>query len=172
MALFDVPKRPGKTADLKAAKKSKAASKSAGAIKSGNSVLAKISNIKAIVEKQLGHLRDKYIVIDSSPKLQEYLGNCIRNGIISIDTETTGLDPLVDKIVGLCLYTPNQPAAYVPINHVSYVTGVRVEGQLTENQVSVAGRRAGRLHKGDCNGRCRQECRWVEDGAPGQHRGG
>lgn len=111
MALFDVPKRPGKTADLKAAKKSKVTSKSAGAIKSGNSVLAKISNIKAMVEKQLGHLRDRYIVIDSSPKLQEYLGNCIRNGIISIDTETTGLDPLVDKIVGLCLYTPNQPAA-------------------------------------------------------------
>ena len=137
MALFDVPKRPGKTADLKAAKKSKTPSKSAGVIKSGNSVLAKISNIKAMVEKQLGHVRNRYIVIDSSPKLQEYLGNCIRNGIISIDTETTGLDPLVDKIVGLCLYTPNQPAAYVPINHVSYVTGARVEGQLTENQVSV-----------------------------------
>lgn len=137
MPLFNVPQRPGKSADLKAAKKSKTAKKSAGAVKAGNSILTKIANIQAMVEKNLGHLRDKYIIVDSPIKLQEYLGRCIENGTISIDTETTGLDPLIDKIVGLCLYTPNSPAAYVPINHVSYVTGARVSGQLTENQVSV-----------------------------------
>ena len=137
MPLFNVPQRPGKSADLKAAKKSKTAKKSAGAVKAGNSILTKIANIQAMVEKNLGHLRDKYIIVDSPIKLQEYLGRCVKNGIISIDTETTGLDPLIDKIVGLCLYTPNSPAAYVPINHVSYVTGARVKGQLTENQVSV-----------------------------------
>ena len=137
MPLFNVPQRPGKSADLKAAKKSKTAKKSAGAVKAGNSILTKIANIQALVEKNLGHLRDKYIIIDIPIKLQEYLGKCIKNGIISIDTETTGLDPLIDKIVGLCLYTPNNPAAYIPINHVSYVTGARVGGQLTETQVSV-----------------------------------
>lgn len=137
MPLFNVPQRPGKSADLKAAKKSKTARKSAGAVKAGNSILTKIANIQSLVEKNLGHLRNSYIIIDSPIKLQEYLGKCIKNGIISIDTETTGLDPLIDKIVGLCLYTPNNPAAYVPINHVSYVTGARVGGQLTENQVSV-----------------------------------
>ena len=137
MPLFNVPQRPGKSADLKAAKKSKTTKKSAGSVKAGNSILTKIANIQALVEKNLGHLRNRYIIIDSPIKLQEYLGKCIKNGIISIDTETTGLDPLVDKIVGLCLYTPNSPAAYVPINHTSYVTGARVSGQLTENQVSV-----------------------------------
>lgn len=137
MPLFSVPKRPGKNADLKAAKKSKTARKSAGAVKVGDGILSKIANIQSVVEKNLGHQRDRYIIIDSTLKLQEYLGKCVENGIISLDTETTGLDPLIDKIVGLCIYTPNNPAAYVPINHVSYVTCVRVDNQLTENQVSV-----------------------------------
>ena len=137
MALFNVPKRPGKSADLKAAKKSKTAKKSAGTVKAGNSILTKIANIKTLVEKTLGHLKDKYIILDTPPKLQEFLLKCADNKIISIDTETTGLDPLVDKIVGLCLYTTNQSAAYVPINHTSYVTGVRADNQLTEKEVSV-----------------------------------
>lgn len=136
MALFNVSKRPGKSADLKAAKKSKTAKKSAGTIKAGNSILTKISNIKTLVEKTLGHLKDKYIILDTPEKLHQFLLKCADNKIISIDTETTGLDPLVDKIVGLCLYTINEPAAYVPINHISYVTGIRVDNQLTENEVS------------------------------------
>ena len=135
MALFNVPKRPGKSADLKVAKKSKTAKKSAGTVKAGNSILTKISNIKALVEKNLGHLRDEFIILDNVPKLKSYLGECARNNIISLDTETTGLDPMQDKIVGLCLYTPNQPAAYVPINHISYVTGLRVQNQLSEFEV-------------------------------------
>ena len=82
MALFNVPKRPGKSADLKAAKKSKTAKKSAGTVKAGNSILTKIANIKAMVEKNLGHLRNEFIILDDVPKLKSYLGECARNNII------------------------------------------------------------------------------------------
>lgn len=133
-ALFDIPKRPDKQADFLAVQKSRTAKKSVGAIKAGNSVLTKIANIKAMVEKHLGHLKDNFIVLDTVEKLKDYFDKCA--DIISIDTETTGLDPLIDKIVGLCLYTPEQPAAYVPINHVSYITGARADNQLTEEEVS------------------------------------
>ena len=135
-ALFDIPKRPDKQADFLAVQKSRTAKKSVGAIKAGNSVLTKIANIKAMVEKHLGHLKDNYAILDTVDKLHEYFKQCEKNNIVSIDTETTGLDPLIDKIVGLCLYTPEQPAAYVPINHVSYITGARADNQLTEEEVS------------------------------------
>lgn len=135
-ALFDIPKRPGKSEDLLAAKKSKTSRKTVGTVKSGNSVLSKITNIKAIVEKHLGHLKSEYLILDSIDKLHNYFEDCLKNGSISIDTETTGLDPMVNKIVGLCLYTPNCKAAYVPINHISYVTELRVSGQLSEEEVA------------------------------------
>ena len=134
MPLFNVPKRAGREQDTAIAKKSKTSTRSTTTVKGGG-LLAQINQIRAMVEKNLGKFKDDYIVITEEHDLHNYLVDCVYNGVISIDTETTGLDPILDKIVGLCIYTPNQPAAYIPINHVSYVTGVRVDNQLTEEQV-------------------------------------
>lgn len=135
MALFNVPKRPGREQDKAIASKSKSKSKSATTLKGGG-VLGQINQIKAMVEKHLGEFKEDYLVITDEQKLGNYFAECAHNNVISIDTETTGLDPILDKIVGLCIYTPHMQAAYVPINHVSYVTGVRVDNQLTETQVA------------------------------------
>ena len=135
MPLFKVPKRPGRAQDSKIAQKSKTAKKAVPTMKSGNALLARISEIKMMVEKNLGKYADDYIIISEESELHSYINSCIDNGVISIDTETTGLDPLVDKIVGACLYTPEQKAAYVPINHISYKTGAKAPNQLTEAQL-------------------------------------
>ena len=37
--------------------------------------------------------------------------------------------------MGVGLYTPGRKAVYIPINHKSYITGVRIEEQMTEEQV-------------------------------------
>ena len=50
--------------------------------------------------------------------------------VISIDTETTGLDPFLDNIVGICIYTPELKSAYIPINHISYITEQKCANQL------------------------------------------
>ena len=134
MALFNVPKRPGREQDKAVASKSKSKAKATTTVK-GSGLLGQINQIKATVETHLGKFKDDYIIITDELVLNKYLTDCVNNGVISIDTETTGLDPILDKIVGLCLYTPNKKPAYVPINHVSYVTGVRVDNQLTEEQV-------------------------------------
>ena len=136
MPLFSVPKRAGREQDNKLAKKSNTSRKAQTTVRGGNSLLAKINQIKAMVEKNLGQFKDDYIVIRTEEELDVYFQQCTLNGIVAIDTETTGLDPILDSIVGLCLYAPNQPAAYVPINHTSYVTGARVDNQLTEKQVA------------------------------------
>lgn len=135
MPLFKLPKRAGKESDKAIAGKSKTKTITTS-IRGGNSVLGQISQIKAMVEKNLGQFKDDYVIIRTEEDLDVYFQQCTLNGVVAIDTETTGLDPILDKIVGLCIYTPNEKAAYVPINHVSYVTGVRVENQLTEAQVA------------------------------------
>ena len=132
MALFSVPKRPGREQDKAIASKSKSKTKAVATVRGGNSLLGQINQIKAMVEKNLGKYKDDYEIITTEEDLDVYFQQCTLNGVISIDTETTGLDPILDSIVGLCIYTPNNKAAYVPINHVSYVTGVRVDNQLTE----------------------------------------
>lgn len=134
MALFNVPKRAGKSQDKAVAGKSKTRTKAPTTVKNG--LLGQISQITATVEKYLGKYKDDYEIITTKERLKEYIDICIANDVISIDTETTGLDPILDKIVGLCLYTPNEKAVYVPINHTSYVTGVRVDNQLTESEVA------------------------------------
>lgn len=135
--LFNIPKRAGKSNDTAIAKKvNSRLKKSPTSVRGGGGMLERISTIKAMVEKNLGQFKDDYLIIRNSIDLHQYITQCLCNGVISIDTETTGLDPMVDKIVGLCLYTPNMPAAYVPINHISYVTGIKIENQLSEKEVA------------------------------------
>lgn len=130
MPLFDIPVRPGREADSKIVKKVNSKVRQTATVKGGSSLMEKISAITSLVESKLGHLKDDYIIIREEDVLHDYIDKCIDNAVISIDTETTGLDPLQDKIVGICIYTPDMKAAYVPVNHISYITGLKADGQL------------------------------------------
>ena len=134
MPLFNIPNRPTKTDTVGLAKKSKTTKKTQTTIKGGSSLMDKIASINALCESKLGKYKDRYAVIRTEKELHNYIDACIKNNVIAIDTETTGLDPMLDKIAGICLYTPGQKGVYIPINHISYITGNRVENQLTEAQ--------------------------------------
>lgn len=130
-SLFSVPKRAGRTGDSAVARKANAKSKKVTvAVKGGGDLFSRINTITAMVEKALGYLKDDYIVITDRDVLHDYIDKVLSNGIISIDTETTGLDPLLDTLVGISIYTPGMKAAYIPVHHISYVTQMEVEGQL------------------------------------------
>lgn len=105
------------------------------AVKGGNNISSRISLIVAQANQKLAHHKDDYITIRDIDTFRKYIEKCKENGICALDTETTGLNPITDKIVGLCLYTPNEKACYVPINHKSYITGVRTKDQLTESDI-------------------------------------
>ena len=130
MPLFEVPIRAGKVQDSKIAKKAKTTIKASTVVRGGNDLLGRINEIKAMVEKNLGEYADKYIVINTEDTLREYIGQALDCKYISIDTETTGLDPLLDKLVGICIYTRQLKGAYIPLNHISYITGVKADNQL------------------------------------------
>lgn len=130
--LFDLPTtRNSREADKYVVNKS-TNKKSASTVIKGGGLIGRIAEIKARVESRLGKYKDDYLCIMDEITLCEYISYCVGNDIVAIDTETTGLDPIKDKIVGFSLYTPGQKAAYIPLNHISYVTKEKVEGQLSE----------------------------------------
>ena len=128
MPLFNIPERTNRTQDILNKVK-----KPAPKIKGG--ITSQIDAIKTTCAARLGKYKDDYATITDINDLKSYIDKTVENGVISIDTETTGLDPMQDKIAGICLYTPDSKGIYVPINHKSVITGVRFEPQLTAEQV-------------------------------------
>lgn len=133
-SLFKLPPRATKAGDSLLTKKIQSTKKEI-TIKGGKGLLERISMISTMVNKNLGKYKDRYIIIDEEEELKKYIQNCIENKIVAIDTETTGLDPMQNEIVGICLYTPNNKGVYIPLNHVSYITGLKVENQLSKEFV-------------------------------------
>ena len=131
MPLFDIPNLPSREDADKLAKKVNSKARQTATRKGGSSLSEKVAMIKSEVDKKLGHLAGDYVIIRDEDVLHGYIDICVKNGIISIDTETTGLDPLQDKLVGICIYTPGVQAAYIPVNHTDYVTGIKVDNQLS-----------------------------------------
>ena len=129
--LFEVPKRPGRAQDKSIASKSKTSIVTPSiTVKGGDGVLGRINQIKAMVEKNLGQYKDEYQVIQDKEVLHDFITECIGNSYISIDTETDGLDPLQNILAGICPYTYGQKGSYIPLNHLSYITGVKANNQL------------------------------------------
>lgn len=125
-----------KSDDKNIIKKSKTVTTRTSIRGGGNNLAAQIQSIVAIASQKLAHHKDDYILIREPDQLYEYMKEMKQVGEGALDTETTGLNPLLVDIVGGCIYTPGQKAAYIPINHKSYITGTRTKDQLDEQTVS------------------------------------
>lgn len=138
--LFNLPPRTTREGDKVLTKKAKSAGRqSAGiVIKGGGGLLERIQVIVATVAKYLGKYADRYIVISTADELNKYIDAAAANNVISIDTETSSLDPITCTIAGMSIYTPGQKAAYIPLHHVSYITGMEVEDQLSIEEARAA----------------------------------
>lgn len=125
-----------KSNDKNIIKKSKTITNRTSIRSGGNNIAAQIQSIVAIANQKLAIHKDDYILIREPDQLYEYMKEMKQVGEGALDTETTGLNPLLVDIVGGCIYTPGQKAAYIPINHKSYITGVRTKEQMNEETVS------------------------------------
>ena len=105
-------------------------SSSSVTLKGGGKLIDRIQAIISLVKSKFEGKEDELQLIQKEADLKQYIDKCIENGIISIDTETTGLDPILDNLVGICIYTPGLRAAYIPVNHISYVTQIPCADQL------------------------------------------
>ena len=105
----------------------------------------KLSRVREEVERILGKYKSDTVCIYTKEDFHSYIDKVIENKIISIDTETLGTrtdipkpatDPLTCRLAGLCIYTPGEKNAYIPVNHVDYQTGERFSSQLTEDDIN------------------------------------
>lgn len=108
------------------------------------SIYTKLKLIEENVHKILGGYENETITIRTYDDLVKYIDRAVENGIISIDTETNNsLDTIQCKLMGLCIYTPGQKNAYVPVNHVNFeitennevIEKEKLDNQLTEKQI-------------------------------------
>ena len=92
----------------------------------------KLAAITQAVLRILGKHQNNTKVITDRQSLTDYINKAIINGRIAIDTETdNSLDPLTCKLMGACIYTPNEKQVYIPINHTD-LEGNKLPNQLTE----------------------------------------
>lgn len=130
--LKKLPPRATRKGDAAAVKKATKAVAAMPTIKGGKGLYERIANIVAIVNTKLGKYADKYELLRDDKSVEDYFNDIIQYGRAAIDTETDSLDPITTTLAGICVYVPGRKAAYIPINHISYVTGVK-----SANQVSI-----------------------------------
>lgn len=82
--------------------------------------------------REVIHSEEKGILLNTQVTLEQYINQCIADGEYVLDIETTGLDPFNDLIVGICLYSPSQEPAYVPMLHTD------IDNKLLPGQLEVA----------------------------------
>lgn len=105
------------------------------------SIEDKLEAITTDVHNILGHYADDTQVIKDIDDFSKYIDAAINNGVIAIDTETGdengygSLNTFDCNIMGLCLYTPGQKNAYVPVNHINRFTNEKLSWQITEEQI-------------------------------------
>ena len=59
-----------------------------------------------------------YETITSLADLQRWVGTAASKGWVAVDTETTGLDPMQAKLVGVSLCVTAGTACYIPLRHI------------------------------------------------------
>ena len=102
------------------------------------SIEERLAEIRESVTNILGKYAESTIVIKSNEEFLDYIDKCVDIGIVALDTETNNsLDYLTCKLMGLCLYAPSLPAAYIPVNHINRMTSERFDWQVTEEQIKV-----------------------------------
>ena len=102
----------------------------------GKNMLNTLESIKFNVNKYLGKYKDKVEACRDINAYISYIDKAIEFGYISIDTETDGLDPLINNVLGVCLYVPGQKAIYAPTNHRSYITGNLLNNQIPKDVIT------------------------------------
>ena len=105
-------------------------------LKGNGKLIDRIQAIESLVKSKFAGKEDELELITTEEHLSRYIDKCIENNIISIDTETTGLDPILNELVGICIYTPGMKPAYIPVNHISYVTRIHCSDQLPVNIIA------------------------------------
>ena len=73
----------------------------------------------------------KYTLIQNSAQLKVCIEDIKKRKLVAIDTETTSLDVMSAKLVGISMSLKKGEAVYIPVNHI----GVAEGEQINESEV-------------------------------------
>lgn len=76
-----------------------------------------------------------YELVDNEAALQRWCDVIRQKGFFAFDTETTGLNPFFDRIVGLSMAVEPGVACYIPLAHRTHDAGDLFSTENTENTV-------------------------------------
>lgn len=130
--LKNLSPRATRTGDAAAVRKASRVAAATPTIKGGKSVYDRISTIVATVNTKLGKYADQYELLRDEDSVKKYFDRIKEFGSAAIDTETSSLDPITTTLAGVCLYSPGLKPAYIPMHHISYVTGVESANQVQD----------------------------------------
>lgn len=85
--------------------------------------------------KKISNVATEFSVIRNVDELQEFLSGI--HDVIAIDTETTGLNQISDKIVGISLATNGKRGAYIPIRHRTNGGDLFATDTIAPNQLDI-----------------------------------
>lgn len=98
-------------------------------VRGANKLHQTIQLIKQKAGERLKQEEGKYLLIQDEKTLIDYVDRVIDRGIAGLDTETTGLDPIHDHLVGSGLYVPGYKGCYIPHKHTDTL------GNVLDNQI-------------------------------------
>ena len=101
-----------------------------------NNLADKMEWIRREVTTHLAFLSDKVESCRDNKRLESYFDSLLNSGKGAIDTETTGLDYFNDLIYGWSSWTANEKSIYVPMEHYGYVSGNKLDNQISKEFVS------------------------------------
>lgn len=134
--LKSLPPRATRQSDSAIVSKASKSMTAAPTIKGGGKgVYDRISTISALVSTKLGRYTDRYLLLRDEESVINYFRAIVENKSGAIDTETDSLDTILCTLAGVCLYTPGQKPAYIPMHHISYVTGMESANQVGDSVV-------------------------------------
>lgn len=102
----------------------------------GKKVRGVNDDIRQMSQNVIEYFKDSTaILIENVDQLHEYITQAIEAGVCGIDTETTGLDRIKDKVVGASLYYPGSDECYIPMKHIVPIFDEPYKGQLSYEEV-------------------------------------
>ena len=134
--LKSLPPRATRKTDADAIKRAAKSNSISPTIKGGKGLYDSISTISAVITTKMGKYKDKYLLLRTEEDVASYFNKILQAGEAAIDTETDSLDTITCRLAGVCLYTPGHKPAYIPLHHVSYITGVETADQVDERIIA------------------------------------
>lgn len=130
MPLFELPQNPSI--------KRKTTTTSKIKLKKGQTIEDLVHTAEKLVLEKLADYKTASTCITDISQLEDFFNSTPDGTCIGIDTETTGLDVLCDKLVGISLCNESYKAVYIPVNHISSIYGTRLNNQIPEQDIKNA----------------------------------